>query len=74
LLVTVNADPSSLVLVTLVMDAIRSAETVLTRATRRHIPEDGIHSKGRENILKNPKKSKKSYNIITLFILSIILF
>jgi hypothetical protein len=42
-LLTVNVVPSSSNLVTLVMEAIRSCETlVLTRAIRRNIPEDGI--------------------------------
>jgi hypothetical protein len=42
LLITAN-DPSSSILVTLIMEAIRSSETsVLTRATRHTIPEDGI--------------------------------
>jgi hypothetical protein len=42
-LVTVKVIPNSLILVTLIMEGIRSSETlVLTRATRRHIPEDGI--------------------------------
>jgi hypothetical protein len=42
LLVTANV-LSSLILVTVMMEAIRSSETyVLTRTTRRHIPEDGI--------------------------------
>jgi hypothetical protein len=43
LLVTANVVPSSPILVTLMMEAIHSSETsVLTRATRRHVPEDGI--------------------------------
>jgi hypothetical protein len=43
LLVTANVVPSSPILVTLMMEAIRSSETsALTRATRRHIPKDGI--------------------------------
>jgi hypothetical protein len=40
--------PSSLILVTLTMETIRSSETsVLTRATRRHITEDdGLYEIG----------------------------
>jgi hypothetical protein len=42
LLVTANV-LSSLILSILMMEAIRSSKTkVLTRATRRHIPEEGI--------------------------------
>jgi hypothetical protein len=43
LLVPANIVPSSPVLVTLMIEAIRSSETsALTRATRRHVPEDDI--------------------------------
>jgi hypothetical protein len=43
LLVTANVFPSSLTLVTLMMEAIRSPEApILTGAPWRHIPEDSV--------------------------------
>jgi hypothetical protein len=62
LLITANVVPSLPISVTLMMVAIHFSETsVLTRTTRRNIPEDGIlHSHHRKNL--------KSYTELFVFV------
>jgi hypothetical protein len=47
LLIIANVAPSSPILVTLMMEAVRSSENpILIRATRRNIAVEGIHQRG----------------------------
>jgi hypothetical protein len=65
LLVTINVVPNLLILSTLMMAAKCTSETsVLTRPTRRHIPEDG-------SLRSHRRKDLKSYE--TVMTLSIML-
>jgi hypothetical protein len=54
LLVTANAVRSAPILVTLMMEEVRSSETsVLTRGARRNMPEDGTLRRHRRENLKS---------------------
>jgi hypothetical protein len=58
--VTANVAVSSPILLTLIMEAIRSSETsVLTRTTRRHIPKDDIL----QSVELSPIRCSKKLNV-----------
>jgi hypothetical protein len=64
LLVTANVVPTSPILVTLIMKALSSFETsVLTRATRHNIREDGILHRHRRQNLKSFKLNVACFDV-----------
>jgi hypothetical protein len=64
LLVTSDIIPSLPILVTLMIEAMRSSETsILIRASRRNIPEDCI-------IRSHRHENLKSYNNLSIFYLT----
>jgi hypothetical protein len=67
LAVTANFVPSSPILVTVMMEAIRSSETsLLTRTTQRNIPEDGILHSNCYDSLKSQKYMRFLFSCVQL--------
>jgi hypothetical protein len=66
LLVTANVVPSWPIFVTLMMEAVCSSETsVLTTATLRHTPKDGIlYSHHRENLKSSGSVATETLGLI----------